>query len=56
MSKDKYTEEYYKTLNYTNYLDRESKYIKTAFELIDLLKKLKLLTEQSSILDYGCAV
>jgi len=56
MIKDKYPEEYYKTLNYTNYLDRESKYIKTAYELIDLLKKLKLINEKSSILDYGCAV
>ena len=51
-----YDKEYYGTINYTDYLGRKNKYFKTAEELVDLLKKLSLVKEDSEILDYGCAV
>jgi len=53
---DKYPEEYYKTLNYSDYLEREPRYIKTAQEIIDILKRLSLIHNNSHILDYGCAL
>lgn len=52
-----YDSNYYKTMNYADYLERGERYKKTAFELVDLLKKLGFLVDSSSfILDYGCAV
>lgn len=52
----KYDEEYYKTVNYVDYMTRGERYAKTAFELADLLTKLNLINRSSQILDYGCAV
>lgn len=52
-----YPEEYYKTSNYADYLEREGRYKKTAYEIADLLtRKLSLVDQGSLILDYGCAV
>lgn len=54
---DDFNEEYFRTLNYVDYLNRRDRYIHTGREIADLLIKLKLLwTEDSYILDYGCAV
>jgi 2-polyprenyl-3-methyl-5-hydroxy-6-metoxy-1,4-benzoquinol methylase len=51
-----YDETYFKSLNYSGYLEREDRYKKTAKELFEYLKKNKFLNETCSILDYGCAV
>jgi len=54
--KNQYTKDYYNSLNYINYLDREEKYKKHAIELDTLFNTLSLLNTQNTILDYGCAV
>lgn len=51
-----YTESYFKNVNYTNYLDREAKYTKTAEDLNKLFESLTIVDKNSRILDYGCAV
>lgn len=51
-----YTENYFRTLNYVNYLDRRPKYIKHAHEIINMLTTFNLISTSSKILDYGCAV
>lgn len=51
-----YSEDYYRTSNYADYLERADRYRKTANELADLLQKLSLIDRQSVLLDYGCAV
>lgn len=53
---DSYDSEYYRSSNYADYLERADRYKKTAYELIDLLRKLNLITKESMIVDYGCAV
>ena len=52
----KYDKQYFKSLNYTNYLGRRDRYLKLAFELHELLNKFHLIDKESTILDYGCAV
>ncbi len=55
-----YGEDYYKTLNYADYLGRQERYDKLAQELSDLLSKLSLVkrggSSRTDILDYGCAI
>lgn len=51
-----FEEDYYKSLNYTNYLDREDRYVKLAYELITYLEKENLISKNTKMLDYGCAV
>ena len=53
-----FDEEYYKSKNYHDYLDRYGRYQKLAGELDGLFKSLGLQTfvRNGSILDYGCAV
>lgn len=51
-----YNENYYKSLNYTDYLSRSSKYFRTAKELSNVLESFGILTKNSKLLDYGCAV
>lgn len=51
-----YTEDYYRSSNYADYLERSDRYRKTAFELAGLLKSLSLISKDSFIVDYGCAV
>lgn len=50
-----FDENYYKTLNYTDYLSRRNKYLKTAKELSNCLESVSIIHKHSSILDYGCA-
>ena len=54
--KEQYTEEYFKTMNYSNYLERKDRYFKSAKELDDLLTRICLLNKDDVILDYGCAL
>lgn len=51
-----YNADYYKTSNYADYMERADRYKKTAYELSNLLKQLSLATNDSCLLDYGCAV
>ena len=51
-----YTEEYYTTKNYKGYLNKESRYKKTAQDISKLLTDLRLLSNTSKVLDFGCAV
>lgn len=51
-----FDEQYYKSLNYVNYLNREDKYIKLACDLILFLEKEKYINKSTKMLDYGCAV
>lgn len=50
-----YTEDYYKSINYTDYLSRYRKYLQTASEITTLLEKITLVTKESKVLDFGCA-
>ncbi|KKS77900.1 MAG: SAM-dependent methyltransferase [Candidatus Woesebacteria bacterium GW2011_GWB1_43_14] len=52
----KYGKDYFKNLNYTDYLERRDKYLNHAKELHEFLGRLGLISEKSSIMDYGCAV
>lgn len=50
-----FDEHYFKSLNYTNYLEREIRYEKMAHELIQYLRKFNV-TSVNHFLDYGCAI
>lgn len=51
-----FDKQYYKSRNYTNYLDREDRYIKMSEELISFLEKHEYINKTTKMLDYGCAV
>jgi len=51
-----FNESYFKSLNYTNYLEREVRYKKMSKELVEYLMKMKLIQSNSQTIDYGCAV
>lgn len=51
-----YSEDYYRTSNYADYMERADRYKRTASEIAELLRKLNLAGKNTSILDYGCAV
>jgi SAM-dependent methyltransferase len=51
-----FNEEYFKTKNYKNYLDKKERYYKTASEVYDLLEKFSMISYDSNIIDYGCSV
>jgi 2-polyprenyl-3-methyl-5-hydroxy-6-metoxy-1,4-benzoquinol methylase len=51
-----FDEQYYKTRNYVNYLNREDRYVKLACELIHFLEKEKYINKNTKMLDYGCAI
>jgi len=51
-----YNEDYYSTINYSDYLSRASKYKGTAKEISTLLESLGIIQKGSTLLDYGCAV
>lgn len=54
--KNIFNEEYFKTKNYKNYLDKRERYHKTASEVFDNLKKFSMISESTTIIDYGCSV
>ena len=51
-----YDENYYNSINYSDYLSRANKYRATAKDLSNLLESLSIIKQGSSLLDYGCAV
>lgn len=51
----KFDETYFKTLNYTNYFEREIRYQKMAVELSNYLMKHDI-SKSNSLIDYGCAL
>lgn len=50
-----YTEEYYRTSNYSDYAERGERYYKLARETTNLLDQLGLVNKDSFITDFGCA-
>lgn len=50
-----FDKKYYETNNYTNYLERKDRYIKSVNEILDFLEKLNLFPKEH-VLDFGCAV
>lgn len=56
ISPDTYSEKYFTSLNYSDYLEREDRYMHTAMELADIFNKLTLVKPEDKILDYGCGV
>jgi len=53
----KYDKNYFKTINYTDYLFRRDRYLQLAKEIHTLVgDKLRLIDKKSKIMDYGCAV
>jgi SAM-dependent methyltransferase len=51
-----YDENYFKQLNYVDYLSRRSRYFSLSRELTGLLSNLGLVSVSSRIMDYGCAL
>lgn len=51
-----YDEEYYRSGNYANYMERGPRYGKLVEELDDLFKKLCIKEANTAILDFGCAL
>jgi|SRR5210317_474180 len=49
-----YDKEYYKSVNYTDYLARGDRYKKLASEVLNFLDKMNL--AEGPVLDFGCAV
>ncbi len=52
----KFEEQYFRNLNYSNYLERYGRYLKMAEELDFYLTKFGILSKSTKILDYGCSV
>lgn len=52
----KFNEEYFKSNNYKNYLDKRERYYKTASEVYDNLQKFSMIQPSTKIIDYGCSV
>jgi len=51
-----FEESYFKSINYTNYLERGIRYKKMAKELVHYLKDHTHIHQNTLTLDYGCAV
>jgi len=51
-----FTEDYFKTGNYINYLSKSERYYKLSEEITDLLNKIGYENKEYKILDYGCAI
>ena len=51
---NQFTEDYYKTNNYVDYLDRGEKYERLAHEIYSFLRSLNV--NDGPTLDFGCAV
>jgi hypothetical protein len=54
--KTEYTEDYFKSNNYINYLSKQDRYIKTAEEIYTTFNKFGIIDQKTKILDYGCSV
>ncbi len=55
MPDETYGEQYYRTANYVDYLDRGPRYEKMARELDDFFFKAKIREPKEPLLDFGCA-
>src|ERR1051325_3080488 len=55
-SPEAFGEEYYRTGNYADYLERGPRYHQIAIELDQLFRTLNLFDGDGPILDYGCGV
>ena len=51
-----FDEQYYRSNNYTDYLSKRERYIKTAEEIQQVFHKFSVIDQQSTILDYGCSL
>lgn len=51
-----YNQQYYQSSNYADYLERADRYKKTAYELEGLFRQISLVSKDSLIMDFGCAV
>ena len=51
-----FDEQYYRTNNYTDYLSKRERYVKTAEEIQQVFHKFSVIDQQSTILDYGCSL
>ena len=51
-----FNEQYFKSNNYKNYLDKKERYFKTASEVFENFKKFSMINESTKIIDYGCSV
>ena len=56
MKSNPYTEEYFKSNNYVNYLSKKERYARTADEIYQTFTKFDILNKESIILDYGCSL
>lgn len=56
VTEDPYGEDYYRSSNYADYMERSDRYKKTAFELVDLFRTINLIDRKSLVIDFGCAV
>lgn len=50
-----YNEDYFNSGNYIGYLERSERYKKLAQEIVELLRSIKFVGGDETILDYGCA-
>ena len=50
-----FDESYFNTGNYSNYLEREDRYVRLAKDVVGLYGSINLIHPDDSILDYGCA-
>ena len=53
---DIFNEQYFRSNNYKNYLDKKERYFKTASEVYANLQKFSMIEETTNIIDYGCSV
>lgn len=53
---EKYSEQYYRTTNYSDYQDREPRYHQMAREIFSALSSVGVINQKSRLLDYGCAL
>jgi SAM-dependent methyltransferase len=51
-----FDEQYYKSNNYTDYLSKRERYVRTAEEIKQVFHKFSIIDQQSTILDYGCSL
>lgn len=56
MSDEIFNEQYYKSINYTDYISRRERYVITARNMIAALQSFSLLNKSTKILDFGCAL
>jgi hypothetical protein len=51
-----FDEQYYRSNNYTDYLSKRERYVRTAEEIQQVFHKISVIDPDSTILDYGCSL